>query len=373
MLKILFTGGATGGHIYPIIAVARDVKLAAKKNNIPVELLFAGPADFNLELLRQEGISTYRVPAGKFRRYVSWRAPLDALKAVGGFFYALALVWWIMPDVIFAKGGYGGFSVAFVGRIYAIPLLVHDSDSVPGLANRILGAVATRVAISFPTAAKYFSAKKTAYVGNPVRSQLLLGSKEKAKTLFGLKADRPLILVLGGSQGSTRLNTIIAASLKELLPSYEVLHQAGSLNTESFLEELREIYGVDHKGEEYYHIKGYFSEEEVASALGACDIVVSRAGAGSIFEIAAWGKPSVLIPLQEAASDHQRANAFFYARAGAAVVIEEANLSPHILLSEIESILKNKNRQLEMSKAAKEFSKQDAAKKIAEGLLELAL
>lgn len=373
MLNILFTGGGTGGHIYPIIAVARELRSLAQKNNVPLEMVFAGPSDFNLELISQEGITVYRIPAGKLRRYASLKAPLDMLKAFFGFFYALFLVWWIMPDVIFAKGGYGSLNIGLVGRLYGIPLMVHDSDSAPGLVSRILGKIASRVAISFPGAASFFSGGKTAFVGNPVRASLLQGSKEEAKSTFSLQADRTLLLVLGGSQGSQRINEIVAAILNDLLPGYEIIHQVGTDNIGEYEKQIKEVYGVDEQRMKYYHIKGYLSEKEEACALAAADIVISRAGSGSIYEIASWGKPAILVPLAEAAYDHQRLNAFYYARTGAATVIEEANISPHILLNEIKGIGESKNRQMDMSKAAKAFAKPDAAQKIAQGLLELAM
>lgn len=369
--KILFTGGGTGGHIYPIAAVARALNAITQEEQIPLTLFFAGSADFDLEVLRKEGIKVFRVPSGKLRRYAFWRAPFDIIKTGIGFLYALLLVWIIMPDVIFAKGGYGSFAVSLAGRLYFIPLLVHDSDSIPGLVSRLLGKISSRVALSFPSALPFFPPSKRAFIGNPIRKELLYANKEKAYAVFNLKGGRPLILIMGGSQGSVRLNNVLGEIMRELLRVYEVIHQCGSANKELFEKELKEIYGVDAASEPYYHLKGYLYEEE-ALALNACDLIISRAGANSIYEIAAVKKPSILIPLPEAASDHQRQNALFYAQVGAGVTIEEANLKPHILLNEIKDIIENKNRQDTMSKAAQQFSKPDAADKIAQALIELA-
>lgn len=373
MIKVLFTGGGTGGHLYPIVAVARTLKTLAQKENREVEFAFAGPTDFNADILRQEGMKVYHVPSGKLRRYPSLQAPWDFLKAIGGFFYALFLLWFIMPDVIFVKGGYGSFSIGLAGRIYFTPLLVHDSDAVPGIVNRMLGKIASRVAISFPSAVSYFPAHKTAFTGNPVRDLASMGDKAKALALFSIRSDRPILCILGGSQGSVPINEVVAKSLQELLASYEVIHQCGTQNLESFSRELTEIYGINPQKNPTYHLVGYLGEEEEAHALKAANLIISRAGAGNIYEIAALGKPSILIPLAHAASDHQRQNAFYYARVGAAIVIEEPNLSPHILVSEIKVILGNPNKYEDMAKAAKMFAKPDAAEKIAQGLLELAL
>jgi UDP-N-acetylglucosamine--N-acetylmuramyl-(pentapeptide) pyrophosphoryl-undecaprenol N-acetylglucosamine transferase len=373
MVKILFTGGATGGHIYPIVAVARELQNTAQKRSLPLELMFAGSADFNLEVLRQESIKTYRVPTGKIRRYASWKAPWDYAKAFLGFIYSLFLVWFLMPDVIFAKGGYGSFGVAVAGRLYAIPLLVHDSDAVPGLVSRILGKIASRVAVSFPPAISFFNARKTAFVGNPVRPSLLKGDKVKAKTLFNLKGDRPIIFVMGGSQGAKQVNELVARTLHELLQMYEVVHQCGTVHVEELTKELNTIYGINIKDNPYYHLKGYIGEEEQTHLFAVSDLIISRAGASSIYEIALVGKPAILIPLKESAANHQHKNAFFYARVGAAVIIEGRNLSPNILLNEIKGILGNKNKQAEMIKAAQDFAMPQAGRKIAEGLIELAL
>lgn len=373
MVRVLFTGGGTGGHVYPIIAVARELQSIAAKENISVELMFAGPSDFNLDLLHAEGIKTFRVPAGKLRRYLSPWLPVDLFKSFIGFFYSLFLVWFLMPDVLFCKGGYGSFNVTLAGRIYAIPVMVHESDTVPGLANRLMGNIASRVAISFPTAIDYFKEYKTAYIGNPIRASILAGDKDRAKTLFNLEGKKKLLLVMGGSQGSVRLNEAVAEAIHELLKTYEVVHQCGTANEGDFIKELVEVYGIDPAKAPDYHIKGFLSEEEEAHGLAAATLVVSRAGAGSIYEIAAAAKPSILVPLPESAGDHQRQNAFFYARTGAAVVIEEMNLSPHILINEINGIGTNGPRQQEMAKAAREFAKPEAAKEIAQGLLELAV
>jgi len=372
MPRILFTGGGSGGHIYPIIAVARALRDISEKEHIPLTIMFVGSRDFDTSALASEGISVYYIPAGKVRRYPNLLLPWDILKTVAGIIYAFFLLWWLLPDAIFAKGSYGSFAIALVGRLYLIPLFVHESDSRPGLVNTILAKFATRVGVSFPEALEYFHPKKTAFVGNPVRLSLKEESQDKAKSIFRLKGGKPVILVLGGSQGSTRINAIIAQTLHDLLSSYEVIHQCGEHNVVSLRKELQEVYGIDAASTSYYHLQGFLNEKEEAAALAAANLVVSRAGAGSIYEIALAGKPSLLIPLSESASKHQHYNAFYYARLGAAFVIEESNLSPHVLFSEINNMLSNPEKVAQMTLAAKSFAKPDAAQKIARELLELA-
>lgn len=371
-MRILFTGGGSGGHIYPIIAVARALRAMSGKGGIPLTLLFVGSGDFDTGMLTKEGIAVYHIPAGKIRRYGSLLLPWDIMKTVLGIGYAFFLLWWIMPDVVFAKGSYGSFAIALVSRLYLIPLFVHESDSRPGLVNRILGTFATRVGIAFPEALSSFSAKKTALVGNPVRISLTKGSREQAQSLFQLQGGKPLLLILGGSQGSTRINALIAETLHELLTRYEIIHQCGEKNVDSFAKELKEVYELDAGHLPSYHLKGFLTECEEAAAFAVADFIISRAGAGSIYEIALAGKPSLLIPLPESSSGHQEANAFYYARMGGASVIEEENFTPHILQSEIANTLASPEKIAQMAKAAKEFVKPDAAEAVARELVELA-
>ncbi len=371
MVRILFSGGGSGGHTYPIVSVARALKDIAQAENISLDLVFAGAVNFEKNLLTKEGVRVYSIPAGKLRRYPSILVPLDILKAILGFFYAFFFLWWLLPDVIFSKGGYGSLAIGLVGRVYFIPLVVHESDHNPGLANKLLAKIANKVIISFPDTAKFFNTKRTVFLGNPVRIELKNATQKDARALFSIKGDRPIILILGGSQGSTRINKLIAESLRDLLLHYEVIHQCGQSNEAVFKNELLTLYNIDVKVSPYYHLKGSFNEKEQAAALAAADFIVSRAGAGTIYEIALVGKPALLIPLPEAASRHQHYNAFYYARLGAAIVIEQENLTPHILMNEIANIVNNPEKIEKMSKAAKEFAKPDAAEKIARGLLEL--
>lgn len=371
MIYILFTGGGSGGHIYPLIPIADALREIAKQEHLDIEISFAGSTDFDASIFVERGIRVYKVPTGKLRRYASIRLPLDIMKGIWGFIYALCLVWWLMPDVVFGKGGYGSFSVGLVSRLYLIPLLIHESDTRPGLTNRLLGKVATRIAVGFPETMRFFKPEKTKFTGNPIRRELLSGSPESAKTLFGLQGGRPLILVLEGSQGAIRINELIAQTFHELLRMYEIIHQCGQANLETYQKTLKDLYAIDVFQIPFYHLEGFLSAKQEATAFAAADMIISRAGASSIYEIAAAGKPALLIPLPEAASDHQRHNAFYYGRIGAGVVIEQDNLTPHILLNEIRGILDNPDKKDAMSKAAKAFAKPDAAKEIAQELVSL--
>ena len=372
-MKILLAGGGTGGHFYPLIAVARSLKdIAEREKIVKLELIFASDEPYDANLLREEEITFLKIPAGKFRRYFSILNFIDPFKTFWGILKALFAIYLNFPDVIFAKGGYASFPALAAAKILRIPLLVHETDTVPGKVTLWASGFARRVAISFPQSVKYFPADKVALTGNPIRRDVLGGTAEEARELFGLEPDLPLILALGGSQGAQKLNDIVLDILPELVKFSQVAHQAGRGNFEAV--RLRAGLILENSSlAKRYNPYGFLDEEELRSASRAASLVVARAGGGSIFEIAAWGLPSILVPLPHAAQDHQRQNAYAYAREGAAEVLEEENLTPHVLLDRIQKLLGDKARREKMSQAAKAFAKPDAAEKIALEILKLAL
>jgi UDP-N-acetylglucosamine--N-acetylmuramyl-(pentapeptide) pyrophosphoryl-undecaprenol N-acetylglucosamine transferase len=366
-MRILFTGGGTGGHLFPIIAVARELK---KIKDMPdkktLEMLFVGPETLGGETLAKEDIAVVNILAGKLRRYFSGHNFLDIFRVIVGFFQSLIILFSFMPNVVFSKGGFGSVPAVLVAWLYGIPVLVHESDSVPGLSVKITSLFAKRIAISFPRAATFFPPRKTALLGNPVRSDLFGGSKEQAKVLFGLSGDKPLILILGGSQGAKSINDVVFLALKGLLEKYEIIHQCGQDN----LEDLKTLIGNNMPAG--YHLFPFLDEPQMKQALAAADLIVSRAGSGSIFEIADSAKPSILVPLPDSAGDHQKTNAFDYATTGATLVLQQENLTPNFLLDRVGAMLGNPDLLGKMSAAAKTFAKPEADKVIAEELLSIA-
>ncbi len=373
-MRIAFTGGGTGGHLFPILAVAEELKNLIKTNvfQIPagagtnIEFMFIGPKTVGEETLAKEGIIHKSIMAGKLRRYVSWQNIFDILKIPCGLVQSLWHLFFFMPNVIFSKGGYGSIPVVLAAWIYRIPVIIHESDSEPGLANKFCAKFSRRVAISFETAAKYFPKAKIALTGNPVRPSLLGGTKEGAKTLFGLGGIKPVILILGGSQGSQAINDLVFTSLLLLTSRCEIIHQCGPSNYET----MKQMLGDKMPAE--YHLFPFLDNEQMRQALAVADLVIARAGAGTIAEIAALGNPSILIPLPDAAADHQLKNAEEFAKFGATVIIEQMNLTPHLFQSEIFSLLNNPNLLKKMSEDAKKFAHPDAARLIAQEILNIA-
>lgn len=372
-MKILFTGGGTGGHFYPIIAVAEAINEEVKaKRVLPPQLYFMAPSKYNPRALFDNNIEFVQVPAGKVRRYFSLLNITDAFKTLLGCFVAIFKMYSILPDVVFGKGGYASFPALFAAKILRIPVVIHESDSRPGKVNSWAGKFAQRIALSYPDAVRYFKHKdRVAYTGNPVRTEILQPLMNGAHEFLKLEQGIPVVLVLGGSQGAQAINDVVVGALPDLLNRYQIIHQTGKANLEAIKETLTVIL-KDHPYSYRYHPMDYLNELTLRMSAGVADVIVSRAGS-TIFEIAAWGIPSIIIPLPHSVSHDQTDNAFAYSKTGAASVIEENNLSTHILAEEIDRIYNSPSIKQTMRDHAKAFARIDSAKVIADAILELAL
>lgn len=371
-MKILLTGGGTGGHFYPIIAVAQAIKDHAASNKlIPPNLYFIAPDPYNRKMLFDNQITYYQVPAGKLRLYFSIENFFDMIKTGVGVLMAIWRVFWIYPDVIFSKGGYGSFPVVLAGHVLGIPIVIHESDSVPGRVNQWAGKFADRIAVSYPDAANYFNKEKVAWTGNPVRKEVSFVTKEGAKEFLNLEEDIPVILVLGGSQGAKIINELMIDVLPQLVEKFQIIHQTGKANYKEVRETANVVLGTSQFAARYKPFD-YMDDLAMRMASGSSHIVISRAGS-TIFEIALWSIPSILIPITDSNGDHQRKNAYNYARSGASIVIEEANLNKTILLEELERIFSNSDYYNQMVEGAKSFAKPEAAHTIAEEIINTAL
>lgn len=371
-MKILFAGGGTGGHFYPIIAVAESVHEVADKEHLAgLELYYASDDPYNSDLLARMRLPFIAIPAGKWRAYFSLRNFVDIFRTLYGCCLALIRLAFIYPDVVFGKGGYASFPVMFAARILRIPVVIHESDIVPGKVNRWIGNYATRIALSYPEAEKYFSHKdRIALTGQPVRRALLDVPAEDPWQTLALELNVPVILVIGGSQGAGKINENLLDIMSRLVEHCQVIHQTGETNY-AWMKKRAEGVLAGNAHAERYHPFPYLESKQLALAAKAATLVISRAGSG-IFEIALWGKPSILIPLPLAHDDHQRENAYSYARTGAAIVIEEQNLKQELFFSVIRSIIDDEVKRRAMEAGAKTFAKTDAAEKIARVLLSIA-
>ena len=367
-MKILFTGGGSGGHFYPIIAVAEKLNKIIERDKIAnVDLYYMSTDSYNERLLYDNKIKFQKVTAGKLRAYFSFKNFVDIFVTLWGTMKAIVQMFALYPDVVFGKGGYPSFPVLFAARLFRIPVIIHESDSVPGRVNAWAGKFAEKIALSYQDAASFFPADRTAVTGNPIRQEVLTQSGKDCFAELGLERGLPVLLVLGGSNGARAINNIMESLSPRLVEKYQVIHQAGPLNKDDVQNTVTGLL-AGNKNSARYHVQGYMDSEKMKLAAEAATVVVSRAGS-AIFEIAAWGIPAILIPIANHVGDHQRKNAFAYARSGGAVVIEEANLGPNILFSEIESLMIDNNKQELMKQSAKAFARTNAAEEIAEQIV----
>ena len=375
-MKILLTGGGTGGHFYPIIAIAQELNEVAKENRLlKPEIFFMSNSPYNEGLLFENNITFEQTSAGKIRGKLSIGNIIlnffDLFKTGIGVISSLWKVFYIYPDVVFGKGGYTSFPALFAAKLLGIPVVIHESDTVPGKVNKWAGRFAKKIAISYTEAAQYFPKDKTAYTGNPIRKEIQEPLVFGAHKIFNLDENIATVLILGGSQGARFINEVVMNALPDMVLKYQVIHQTGKKNID-VIKETSDVVLGNNPHKDRYKPFDYLNVLNLRAAAGVCDIVISRAGS-TIFEIASWAKPSIIIPIPEPTSHDQRTNAYSYARSGAAEVIEEKNLAQGVLLSEIDRILSNPEEKEKMSKSASQFARRDSAKLIAEEITAIAL
>lgn len=372
-MKIIFTGGGTGGHFYPIIAIAQEIRNIVKEQKLlEPKLYFLAPHPYSKGLLYDNGIEYKRVYAGKVRTYASPLNVFDKFKTFAGILKAMWTVFWIFPDVIVSKGGFGSFPVTVAARILRIPLIVHESDSAPGRANAWAGKFAAKVAVSYADAGQYFPhPDRIAWTGNPIRTEIKNKAVEGGYEFLDLDSKRKTILVLGGSLGAKRINDAILDVLPELLDTYHVIHQTGKQHFDEVSKTAAFLVPEQEK-QAHYKPFPYLNDVAMRVSAGIADLIITRAGS-TLFEVANWGIPAIVIPITESNADHQRKNAFAYARAGAGTVIEENNLTPTVLKQEITRILDDPSISDAMRAGAAAFAKPDAARTIADAIMNTVL
>jgi len=370
-VKILFTGGGTGGHLFPLIAIMKELR---NKSPFTLDMYFIGPPDhFSNELLEKENVTIKRIKTGKIRRETNLVGKIQNFVDIFinipiGLIQSFYYIFIISPDLVFSKGGHGSIPITIVSRLLQIPIFIHESDIIPGIANQKMNKYALEIFTSFPKT-EYFPPEKLIFTGNPVRKELLIPptNKEIDETLK-IETNKPVLFIIGGSQGSERINDLILEIISQLLLKFEVIHQCGINNFEDF--KIQSKFFIPKEYEKSYHLFGFMNQTELKCAYTKADIVVSRAGSGSIFEIALFGKPSILIPLPESAQNHQLKNAYYYSDFGATIVMEEHNLTPHLFLQKLSGLINSHQTLKSMSQRAIEFSKPRSAEIIAEYIIE---
>ncbi|MBU6321256.1 MAG: glycosyltransferase [Patescibacteria group bacterium] len=374
-MTIAFTGGGTGGHFYPLIAIAEAINDRVREMQLVAPALYyLAPEPYDAQALFENRLVFVRIPAGKVRRYFSLQNVSDIFVTLWGTLCAFVELVRIYPDVLVSKGGYASVPSLLAARILRIPVVIHESDAKPGRGSLFAAKQAVKIAISFDSAAAYFPKEaqdKIARTGIPIRKALLT-TEPGAREELGLDASVPTVFIIGGSSGALRINETVLSALPDLVACANVIHQTGPANILE-VEKVARVILTDNPHKDRYRAFGFLDERAMRQAAGAADLIVSRAGATAIAEIAAWGKPSIIIPIPESISHDQRTNAYAYARTGAAIVVEEGNLSPHLLVAEVKRVLEDPAAADAMRASAKGFTDPDAAKILADAVLSIAL
>lgn len=326
MKRIILTGGGTAGHVTPNIA------LLPKLRELGYEVQYVGSYDgIEKKLIEELDVPYHGIASGKLRRYFDLKNFTDPFRVVKGFFQAKKVLKEVRPDIVFSKGGFVSVPVVQAAKQLHIPVIIHESDMTPGLANKLAIPAATKVCCNFPETIPYLPAGKAVVTGSPIREELRSGNKLAALDFCGFTSDKPVLLVIGGSLGSVAVNNAIRSILPDLLRTFQVIHLCGKGNLDESLNGTRGYV-------QYEYIK-----QELADLFALADVVVSRAGANAICELLELRKPNLLIPLPASASrGDQLLNAESFRKQGFSEVLQEETITPELLLTTISSLYQNR-------------------------------
>jgi len=325
MKKIVLTGGGGAGHVTPNIA------LVPKLRELGYDILYIGSKKgIEKELIQKEDIEFQSISSGKLRRYFDLKNFTDPFRVIKGLFDARRILKKYKPDVVFSKGGFVTVPVVIAAHMLKIPVVIHESDISPGLANKISSKYAKKICCNFPETLAHIPKDKAVLTGSAIRAELLSGSVEKAREFTGLDDKKPVILVIGGSLGAVSVNTAVRNSINKLLEKFYVVHICGKGNVDANIK-----------------LSGYVQYEYISSQLkdvfALADIVISRAGANAISELLALKKPNILVPLSAKASrGDQILNAASFKKQGFSYVIEDEDLNKDSLSAAIDEVYANK-------------------------------
>jgi UDP-N-acetylglucosamine--N-acetylmuramyl-(pentapeptide) pyrophosphoryl-undecaprenol N-acetylglucosamine transferase len=375
--RVLLVGGGSGGHVYPLVAVAKALEAQAAAQGKKVDVRMMGDGPIFQRAAKENHIRYSTIMAPKLRRYTSVSNIIDVFKVPFALVQALWKMFWIMPDVVFAKGGYTCAFPTLVARLYLIPVYLHESDAIPGLANRMLAKRSRLVFTSFANADQQFAqiGRPTMLVGNPFRAQLCCMDRIAAHQALQLDPVKKTVLIIGGSQGAQQLNDLVLNGLVQMVQKgYNIIHQTGDKNFAAVKKAIEQYMTEGNVDGGYaaligaqYRVYPFLDEGQLATAYGAADIAVTRASAGVLTELSYAGKPMIVVPLPGSANDHQEANAAELAKFSA-VVMDGANVSVQVLLSQLERMLEPAT-YADLSSKIKSFAHPDAAARIAQTLL----
>lgn len=324
--KIIFTGGGTAGHVTPNIALMQPLQ------NAGWEIFYIGSQNgIEKELITKKNIPYFAIATGKLRRYFSWQNFIDPFRVLFGILQALYYCYRINPSVVFSKGGFVALPVVFAAWLNRIPVIAHESDLTVGLANKLCFPFAKKICVTFPETKKYFKhPEKVVVTGTPIRAEFFAGDAAQGREICGFTADKPIILVFGGSLGADTINRNLRALLPKILQNFQIAHVCGAGKIDAQIN--------------FFGYKQFaYINEEFPHVMAAADLVISRAGANAIYELLALRKPHILLPLGAASSrGDQVLNAEYCKEQGFSEVILEAQLTPESLQQAICTVTKHR-------------------------------
>ena len=338
MKTIVLTGGGTAGHVTPNLAL-----LPALTQRGFSAVYIGSYTGIEKELAENAGLPYYGISSGKLRRYFSLRNFTDPFRVIKGFAEAKSLLKKIRPSVVFSKGGFVSVPVVRAAASLGIPVVIHESDMTPGLANKLSYGAASKICCNFPETVKHLPAEKAVLTGSPIREELFKGDRAKALAFTGLSGEKPVLLIVGGSLGAGPVNDVVRAALPRLLAQFDLVHLCGRGKTDESL--------ADTPGYRQYE----YISEEMADLFALADLVISRAGANAICEIRALAIPNVLIPLSAAASrGDQILNANSFAERGFSFVLPEEEANEKTLCEAVQTVWSDRDRYIAAMRAAEE-------------------
>lgn len=365
-MNIIVSGGGTGGHIYPAISIAKEIKKIYKDS---VDIYYIGTKNgMEKDIAEREGYKYREVRVKGMPRSLNKDSFFSAKELLLGLNDSRKIINDIKPKLIIATGGYVCFPISYMGKLKKIPICIHEQNAFPGITNKILSRYASKVFITFEESKKYFKyPERTVLTGNPIREELFLVDKEEAYRFFYLNGDKPIVLSFGGSGGQKSLNDAILTLIESIseISDIQLIHVTGKSHYESFKESL-EKKGVDL----HENIKIFPYLYDLPKALNIATLVITSAGAITLTEISALGLPSILIPKAYTAENHQEYNAQVFENAGASVVIKEKDLNGEVLTKTIIELINNREKLLNMGYNAKKIMNTNATEIIVDELKE---
>jgi UDP-N-acetylglucosamine--N-acetylmuramyl-(pentapeptide) pyrophosphoryl-undecaprenol N-acetylglucosamine transferase len=326
MKKIILTGGGTGGHVIPALALC----VTLQKEGYEIHYI-GSYKGIERELVHRKDLPYYSISAGKLRRYINKENVTDMFRTLKGVKEAKKHIKKIKPNIVFSKGGFVSVPVVIAAKLSGVPVIVHESDLSMGLANKISTKFAKKICVTFEETLKTVG-NKAVYTGTPIRQEILSGDAKKGRTLAGFDNNLPVVLVMGGSSGAVRVNNAIRNALPKLVESFNVIHLCGKGNVDNSISPAR-----------YKQLE--FASVELPHLYALCDVIISRAGSNALQEFLALKKPSLLVPLPLTASrGDQIQNANIFAKAGYATILEDENLNTENIISKLTELYKNKDK-----------------------------